>query len=204
MTERCNVPPPGWWCSRDAGHPPPCAARPTTGDAVWSFEDNIDGRRSVTIRSGGVLVHRCSHQLGSEETPRPTKSAGIVLVVREDGNVLVAWNRRFGGWSLPGGKADEGELPVVAAAREFSEECGSFVLPTNLVWLATVPSPAQPEYLVHLFLARQIFGEPKQVEEDTKLAWITLEELRESKPFGASNAQHFPTGVHHFKPTKIL
>ena len=24
----CTVPPNGWWCSREAGHEPPCAARP--------------------------------------------------------------------------------------------------------------------------------------------------------------------------------
>lgn len=23
----CQLPPPGWWCSRDAGHDGPCAAR---------------------------------------------------------------------------------------------------------------------------------------------------------------------------------
>ena len=26
---RCDVPPPGWWCSRSKGHDGPCAARPT-------------------------------------------------------------------------------------------------------------------------------------------------------------------------------
>ena len=24
----CEVPPEGWWCSREKGHEPPCAARP--------------------------------------------------------------------------------------------------------------------------------------------------------------------------------
>ena len=24
----CEVPPDGWWCSREKGHTPPCAARP--------------------------------------------------------------------------------------------------------------------------------------------------------------------------------
>lgn len=26
--QSCRVPPPGWWCSRPAGHEGPCAARP--------------------------------------------------------------------------------------------------------------------------------------------------------------------------------
>ncbi len=25
---RCTIPPEGWWCSREAGHEEPCAARP--------------------------------------------------------------------------------------------------------------------------------------------------------------------------------
>lgn len=27
-SQLCHLPPPGWWCSRDPGHKPPCAARP--------------------------------------------------------------------------------------------------------------------------------------------------------------------------------
>lgn len=27
-TKKCEVPPKGWWCSREAGHEGPCAARP--------------------------------------------------------------------------------------------------------------------------------------------------------------------------------
>lgn len=29
--EPCNIPPPGWWCSRGKGHEGPCAARALTG-----------------------------------------------------------------------------------------------------------------------------------------------------------------------------
>lgn len=28
----CEVPPPGWWCSRDGGHDGPCAAHPWRDD----------------------------------------------------------------------------------------------------------------------------------------------------------------------------
>lgn len=30
MIERCTLPPPGWWCSRNPRHEGPCAARPST------------------------------------------------------------------------------------------------------------------------------------------------------------------------------
>jgi hypothetical protein len=29
---QCEVPPPGWWCSREAGHDGPCAAYPWRDD----------------------------------------------------------------------------------------------------------------------------------------------------------------------------
>jgi len=34
----CEVPPDGWWCSREAGHEPPCAARPGRHPAPTSQE----------------------------------------------------------------------------------------------------------------------------------------------------------------------
>jgi hypothetical protein len=30
--DNCQVPPPGWWCSRDPGHDGPCAAYPYNDD----------------------------------------------------------------------------------------------------------------------------------------------------------------------------
>ena len=33
VTDECDKPPAGWWCSRERGHNGPCAARPTTGDS---------------------------------------------------------------------------------------------------------------------------------------------------------------------------
>ena len=32
QTITCDVPPPGWWCSRDEGHDGPCAAHPWRDD----------------------------------------------------------------------------------------------------------------------------------------------------------------------------
>lgn len=31
----CRLPPPGWTCSRDAGHDGPCAAAPDVDEASW-------------------------------------------------------------------------------------------------------------------------------------------------------------------------
>jgi hypothetical protein len=34
---RCPLPPPGWWCSREPGHEGPCAARPTMSESIRRY-----------------------------------------------------------------------------------------------------------------------------------------------------------------------
>ena len=36
MSQPCRIPPPGWTCSREAGHPGPCAASPVAQQAAIS------------------------------------------------------------------------------------------------------------------------------------------------------------------------
>lgn len=38
----CEVPPLGWWCSRDKGHEPPCAARPGSHPVQDTEAGNAD------------------------------------------------------------------------------------------------------------------------------------------------------------------
>ena len=35
--------------------------------------------------------------------------AAVSYVERSDGRILCVWNSRYGGWTLPGGKVEEGE-----------------------------------------------------------------------------------------------
>jgi len=56
-----------------------------------------------------------------------TELAASAVVVRDDGHVLLvrrARAPRAGGWSLPGGRVEEGETTAEAAAREVREETG--------------------------------------------------------------------------------
>lgn len=56
-----------------------------------------------------------------------TKQAAVALVEhpqREPKRLLVVWNKRYGGWTLPGGIVEEGESPGQAVLRELQEETG--------------------------------------------------------------------------------
>lgn len=133
-----------------------------------------------------------------------TKRSGIVLVVREDGRVLVTSNRRYGGWCLPGGKVEAGELPVQAAQREFREETGCHVELADLVYLAQGTSATETGRIVTMFLARRVRGTPRKVEEGTDVAWMTIKELQRTHPFARFYLQHLPNGIDHLKPTELL
>jgi len=51
-------------------------------------------------------------------------AAAVAYLEREDGRLLSVWNRRYGGWSLPGGRVEDGESVPAALRRELREETG--------------------------------------------------------------------------------
>jgi 8-oxo-dGTP diphosphatase len=83
-----------------------------------------------------------------------------------------------GGWELPGGKVEPGELPQDALLREIREELG-----VEIELGALVPGPvggAWPlgeRYLMRVWLARVTVGEPRPLEDHDQLRWLSKEEL---------------------------
>src|SRR5258707_7406045 len=71
----------------------------------------------VELPDGRHLEHRLI---------RTRPGAGVAMIV--EGSVLLLWRHRFitgtWGWEVPLGKADPGEDPLAAAAREAEEETG--------------------------------------------------------------------------------
>ena len=105
-----------------------------------------------------------------DDLPRPTR----LLAARRTEPYALA-----GGWELPGGKVDDGEMPLAALHRELREELGVDVrvgphLPG--------PLPGTTWPLGHLYEMLVWFvevtgGEPAPLEDHDELRWLDASQL---------------------------
>ncbi|WP_225799358.1 (deoxy)nucleoside triphosphate pyrophosphohydrolase [Streptomyces sp. NK15101] len=112
----------------------------------------------------------------------PDRGAGVVVVVAGalyDGGRLLAARRSApvelaGRWELPGGKLEPGESPEEALVRELREELGVEVEPGERLpgeW------PLKPGYVLRVWTARLLSGEPRPLEDHDELRWLSRHEL---------------------------
>lgn len=102
------------------------------------------------------------------------------LIVRDDRRVLIAQRpegkKRAGEWEFPGGKAEPGEMPEEALARELMEELG--------VRVTIEPAIERVEHVypdlrveVHFFPCRLGDGEQVERREHARLEWVEADRL---------------------------
>lgn len=123
------------------------------------------------------------------------KRAAVSYVEHEDGRILCVWNKRYGGWSMPGGLVEDGETPEVAQRRELFEETG---LATFAIWpmhegpATSLPENANRASYVHVFrvLAK---GVPREREIGCAVTWLTRDEFLKWSPFRDIYAPIFAT-----------
>src|SRR5260221_10717262 len=117
---------------------PAITARPTscTADGRGSRGHRVGSRWEVRSEKPLYTDEWLDIRLADVELPdgrrlehrliRTRPGAGVAMIV--DGSVLLLWRHRFitgtWGWEVPLGKADPGEDPPAAAAREAEEETG--------------------------------------------------------------------------------
>jgi ADP-ribose pyrophosphatase YjhB (NUDIX family) len=117
---------------------------------------------------------------GSKDGPR----AAVSLVERDDGRCLVVWNRRYQGWSLPGGKVEAGETLETAQARELEEETGMLTSERELVYDGPTCVETATDRGRHVYLFRvEATGEPREMEPGSPCSWMTREEFLKVSPF---------------------
>ena len=120
------------------------------------------------------------------------RRAAVAYVTREDGRMLVVWNKRYGGWTMPGGLVEEGETPGVACARELQEETGLVSFTYEHIYEA----PTEPHFNdgrgthCHVYRVKpRMFDavgdneHPRECELGCPVTWFTREEFLRWCPF---------------------
>ena len=100
--------------------------------------------------------------------------------VFQDGRLLLVRERQDGGWTMPGGWADVGDVPSEAAEREVWEEAGFRVKARKLVGVYDA-NRLGPLELFHafklVFLCQLIEGAARPSSETSEVAFFAQNEL---------------------------
>lgn len=130
--------------------------------------------------------------------------ASLAVIVRrveyDFTEVLCVTNRRFGCFSLPGGRVEEKETAFEALMREIREELGA-----RAVGATFLGEPAGADCPCSIFHIREM-GAPRAVEEGTQLRWMTIDELVAQSKIPAAGAFYhglFPGGIGHLRETRF-
>lgn len=116
---------------------------------------------------------------GRDERPCDVLAAGaVVWRHNKDGIVEVLLEHRpnYGDWSLPKGKLDQGESPLLAAVREIKEETGYHVRLGKFLRRVHYPnSRKNVEKVVYFWSAKVTGGEFTPNGEVDRVAWLPLD-----------------------------
>ncbi|MGH3922440.1 MAG: NUDIX domain-containing protein, partial [Pseudonocardiaceae bacterium] len=103
-----------------------------------------------------------------------------VVVVNDDGDLLMIHRTDNDNWALPGGAMDLGESLIETAVRETKEETGIDCRVTGLVGLYTDPKhvirytsddEVRQEFSV-VFVAQPTGGQPTPSSETREVVWV--------------------------------
>jgi ADP-ribose pyrophosphatase YjhB (NUDIX family) len=117
-----------------------------------------------------------------------TPKVDVRAVVFRDGKLLLVQERSDGCWTMPGGWADVGEAPSIAAKREVLEESGFEVQVDSLAAILDANHvPGAPMELFHayklLFMCSILRGEARTSYETPAVDFFSPDHLPPLSPF---------------------
>ncbi|HEY8524242.1 MAG TPA: NUDIX domain-containing protein [Acidimicrobiales bacterium] len=144
--------------------------------------------------------------LDDPNAPAPSSivPSANVIVVSDDGRILLIRRADNGNMALPGGGMDLGESITQTAVRETREETGVEVEIIGLVGIYTNPrhvieytsnGEVRQEFSV-VFTARPIGGEPRPSSESSEVVWIDPRQVADLQmhPSMRQRIEHFVEG----------
>jgi predicted NUDIX family NTP pyrophosphohydrolase len=108
----------------------------------------------MPVRSAGIIVYRCPH-------------AGLELFLVHPGGPFWA-KKDLGAWSIPKGEIADGEDPLAAALREFTEETGQTIAGDVLI---LTPAKQPSRKIVHAFAVEGEVDAERIVSNEFELEW---------------------------------
>jgi ADP-ribose pyrophosphatase YjhB (NUDIX family) len=120
-------------------------------------------------------------KLFAEQSGYATPKIDTRVAAFKDNQILLVRELEDGRWSLPGGWADVGEPPSIAAAREAREESGYEVRITKLAAIFDRNLHGHPPYAFHayklFFIAEPIGGAPQDSHETADAQFFAEDNL---------------------------
>jgi ADP-ribose pyrophosphatase YjhB (NUDIX family) len=121
------------------------------------------------------VIHIFNQQVGYA-TPR----VDVRGAVFQEGKLLLVKERQDGGWTMPGGWADVGDIPSQAAEREVWEEAGFRVKASKVIGVYDA-NRVEPLEIFHafkiVFLCDVLTGEPRPSSETSEVALFGRDEI---------------------------
>lgn len=158
-------------------------------DGIAYSRDPFDVERFGRIREVAVEMLAAGSGLSIEqardvlayEKGYATPKVDVRGVVFRDDRILLVRERRDMLWTLPGGWADVGDSPSMAAEREVWEESGYQARATKLLALYDRNKHAHPPHPQHIykvfFLCELLGGEAKESIETAGVDWFAEDAL---------------------------
>jgi ADP-ribose pyrophosphatase YjhB (NUDIX family) len=119
-------------------------------------------------------------QIFKDQTGYATPKVDVRGAVFREGKLLMVRERMDGGWCMPGGWADVGDVPSQAAEREVWEEAGFYVRAKRVVGVYDA-NRMQPMELFHafkiIFLCELIDGQARPSSETSEVAFFGSDEI---------------------------
>ena len=135
--------------------------------------------------------------MGNDAAGGVIRAAGAVLwrpSRRYGVRIALVHRPRYDDWSLPKGKAEPGEVPLVTAAREVEEETGFRAAIGRSLTTVSYKVNGGPK-TVQYFAARRMGGLFTPNKEVDKLEWLPM-----AKAGRADELRVRPGGPEHLRP----
>lgn len=132
------------------------------------------------ISEAGKFDYSTVHRLFREPIGYATPRVDVRAAIFQDQRLLLVRERLDGGWTMPGGWADVGDLPSKAAEREAFEEAGFRVKARKVIGVYDA-NRLGPLELFHaykiVFLCDLLEGQPTPSYETSEVAFFGKDEI---------------------------